>query len=99
MTSIALVSPKLSVTLTSSIEILGASSTKAFRVVVQPLEPVTTTRYEPPRFTNSLPPPSNTSAISEEVIGSPFRVQTRSEEHTSELQSRPQLVCRLLLEN
>src|SRR5690554_7523323 len=25
-------------------------------------------------------------------------VQSRSEEHTSELQSRPQLVCRLLLE-
>src|SRR5690554_6997791 len=28
----------------------------------------------------------------------PLRVQVRSEEHTSELQSRPHLVCRLLLE-
>src|SRR3989442_13120445 len=28
----------------------------------------------------------------------PFVVQVRSEEHTSELQSRPHLVCRLLLE-
>src|SRR3989442_11383325 len=27
-----------------------------------------------------------------------FNVQVRSEEHTSELQSRPHLVCRLLLE-
>src|SRR3989442_3678258 len=27
-----------------------------------------------------------------------FAVQNRSEEHTSELQSRPHLVCRLLLE-
>src|SRR5690554_7602444 len=28
----------------------------------------------------------------------PLKYQTRSEEHTSELQSRPHLVCRLLLE-
>src|SRR5690554_3809990 len=28
----------------------------------------------------------------------PYRVDVRSEEHTSELQSRPHLVCRLLLE-
>src|SRR5690554_7765026 len=28
----------------------------------------------------------------------PFALQVRSEEHTSELQSRPHLVCRLLLE-
>src|SRR3989442_7260271 len=28
----------------------------------------------------------------------PLRASTRSEEHTSELQSRPHLVCRLLLE-
>src|SRR3989442_7656224 len=31
-------------------------------------------------------------------IGSRFRGEFRSEEHTSELQSRPHLVCRLLLE-
>src|SRR5690554_7202487 len=35
---------------------------------------------------------------SEEHDENAFRVQVRSEEHTSELQSRPHLVCRLLLE-
>src|SRR5215813_15378383 len=32
------------------------------------------------------------------LVGWRFFVRTRSEEHTSELQSRPHLVCRLLLE-
>src|SRR5690554_6975958 len=32
------------------------------------------------------------------TLSSPVRRPTRSEEHTSELQSRPHLVCRLLLE-
>src|SRR5205823_3012960 len=32
------------------------------------------------------------------VVDSPFRCKTRSEEHTSELQSLAYLVCRLLLE-
>src|SRR3712207_6846462 len=32
------------------------------------------------------------------VIGRPYRGAARSEEHTSELQSRQYLVCRLLLE-
>src|SRR5206468_4801886 len=31
-------------------------------------------------------------------IAAPFKNRTRSEEHTSELQSRSDLVCRLLLE-
>src|SRR3989442_11727220 len=31
-------------------------------------------------------------------VGKPPRLEFRSEEHTSELQSRPHLVCRLLLE-
>src|SRR5436305_9226112 len=31
-------------------------------------------------------------------VGRTPRIPTRSEEHTSELQSRPHLVCRLLLE-
>src|SRR3989442_11443474 len=50
-------------------------------------------------------PDSETSvAASESVKNSvlfnplPFQIKTRSEEHTSELQSRPHLVCRLLLE-
>src|SRR3712207_8562595 len=33
-----------------------------------------------------------------EVLGQPAGVEARSEEHTSELQSRQYLVCRLLLE-
>src|SRR3989442_15225433 len=32
------------------------------------------------------------------VAGAPHELGRRSEEHTSELQSRPHLVCRLLLE-
>src|SRR3989442_6076351 len=32
------------------------------------------------------------------AVGGPGGVDLRSEEHTSELQSRPHLVCRLLLE-
>src|SRR3989442_7444312 len=34
----------------------------------------------------------------QEQISQPFAARGRSEEHTSELQSRPHLVCRLLLE-
>src|SRR5690554_7766467 len=33
-----------------------------------------------------------------QLLGSDLRLSQRSEEHTSELQSRPHLVCRLLLE-
>ena len=36
--------------------------------------------------------------IGPEVMGEVYRVIDRSEEHTSELQSRTNLVCRLLLE-
>src|SRR5439155_13994311 len=36
--------------------------------------------------------------IAREVLGAERRVAVRSEEHTSELQSRGHLVCRLLLE-
>src|SRR5215813_11501695 len=36
--------------------------------------------------------------LAEAVEGAQVVVDVRSEEHTSELQSRPQLVCRLLLE-
>src|SRR6266498_4570442 len=55
----------------------------------------------PPRSTlfpyttlfRSWPPSTRSSAMRE-----PWRGGPRSEEHTSELQSRPHLVCRLLLE-
>src|SRR5438034_1173070 len=36
--------------------------------------------------------------VSEQVSGPPWRYPARSEEHTSELQSHSDLVCRLLLE-
>src|SRR3989442_5326159 len=38
------------------------------------------------------------SALAPEVLISISWIDSRSEEHTSELQSRPHLVCRLLLE-
>src|SRR2546421_7804396 len=38
------------------------------------------------------------SSIPQEIDDSPASTITRSEEHTSELQSRSDLVCRLLLE-
>src|SRR5436305_8681044 len=37
-------------------------------------------------------------AAAQALAREPFRLKRRSEEHTSELQSRPHLVCRLLLE-
>src|SRR5436305_11310429 len=37
-------------------------------------------------------------AAGKAIIGAPVVTVNRSEEHTSELQSRPHLVCRLLLE-
>src|SRR3989442_5976663 len=46
-----------------------------------------------PRLYSWRPVAARQSASSSPVIGRP-----RSEEHTSELQSRPHLVCRLLLE-
>src|SRR5690554_2738407 len=45
-----------------------------------------------------IPPNSFALARTVEYFRIPRSVLTRSEEHTSELQSRPHLVCRLLLE-
>src|SRR3712207_9210808 len=42
--------------------------------------------------------PASSVAMSTVLICPPGRAPTRSEEHTSELQSRQYLVCRLLLE-
>src|SRR3712207_7907536 len=60
-------------------------------VVIARVEPLTTTRKVAGPFDYRLP---------EEpvAIGSVVRIPFRSEEHTSELQSRQYLVCRLLLE-
>src|SRR5690554_7040619 len=45
-----------------------------------------------------MPPKTKTSPASISTIRSTMSCACRSEEHTSELQSRPHLVCRLLLE-
>src|SRR3712207_8627853 len=47
------------------------------------------------------PPPKSILTCSASLVSYPFRTEVtsvRSEEHTSELQSRQYLVCRLLLE-
>src|SRR5215813_304671 len=55
-----------------------------------PISPTLPTKRKPLRAT------VRTRCCSSPV--SPMALRTRSEEHTSELQSRPHLVCRLLLE-
>src|SRR5690554_7412817 len=58
------------------------------------------------QYADSLLPNTGFSKSFERLLSSQFiqspnygtRCSTRSEEHTSELQSRPHLVCRLLLE-
>src|SRR5690554_7676825 len=51
------------------------------------------------RAIENLPPDANPPSIRKEDADSdPIVFLNRSEEHTSELQSRPHLVCRLLLE-
>src|SRR2546422_5854255 len=54
---------------------------------------------EPPSITSLPAPPKSRSLPSPPRISSaPMSAPCRSEEHTSELQSRLHLVCRLLLE-
>src|SRR3989442_9612704 len=55
-----------------------------------------TTRWTPP----PAPPSTGTTVdtLQAAFVAVAERVRPRSEEHTSELQSRPHLVCRLLLE-
>src|SRR5258707_10704686 len=52
----------------------------------------------PGRAWHDISPRQNRMAIVLEQIGGRVEARTRSEEHTSELQSRQYLVCRLLLE-
>src|SRR3712207_8721835 len=49
-------------------------------------------------FSTSRSPPSGSSSPSSSFASASPRPHPRSEEHTSELQSRQYLVCRLLLE-
>src|SRR3712207_7941629 len=51
-----------------------------------------------PRPSSPVPPPHSPSAIAATSSASRHAPARRSEEHTSELQSRQYLVCRLLLE-
>src|SRR2546427_8710403 len=52
----------------------------------------------PPRAAAPVPPRSVTAAAPESPVTPLAEITTRSEEHTSELQSQSNLVCRLLLE-
>src|SRR3989344_8871014 len=54
-------------------------------------------RHSPPYSANRWATSSSTSAISSQTSADAWR-EDRSEEHTSELQSHVNLVCRLLLE-
>src|SRR5476649_1359174 len=50
-------------------------------------------------FTQNTPPPgSSEGGLLNAIVGSVIMTAIRSEEHTSELQSHSDLVCRLLLE-
>src|SRR3712207_7255587 len=51
-----------------------------------------------PSSTSTIPCINRASAEAASPPGNSARVRARSEEHTSELQSRQYLVCRLLLE-
>src|SRR5690606_2891782 len=54
--------------------------------------------WHPDRPPGHQPPPGDCAALRHRVPPGAFLVRGRSEEHTSELQSRENLVCRLLLE-
>src|SRR3989442_10021731 len=57
-----------------------------------------TTLFRSHRALQPVPPFAHRSPKGEGLHAGGTRKQARSEEHTSELQSRPHLVCRLLLE-
>src|SRR5690606_41564633 len=67
----------------------GGRGLPHFRGTVSTCSPLNGLRYRGPRRTN---------VIDSNIMPTIFRCVARSEEHTSELQSRENLVCRLLLE-
>src|SRR5690554_7020680 len=80
---------------------LPAPAPPSTRYLQEPLSPPEC-RFRCRRYQGSLPltapapaPRIKTGTQGSQLFSSPGR---RSEEHTSELQSRPHLVCRLLLE-
>src|SRR2546426_3475361 len=62
------------------------------------LFPYTTLFRSPGRARPGAPPPARAPARAQADVGMGSRMRRRSEEHTSELQSPCNLVCRLLLE-
>src|SRR3989449_1792167 len=78
---------------------LGRAASTTKRVLVPTLvRRASTPRYRVSRCANASYGPSMRSTVSHGAISSPSYSAYRSEEHTSELQSRLHLVCRLLLE-
>src|SRR3712207_7558535 len=65
--------------------------TPLFRSIVEKPHPVFTRRGDDVHCTVEVP-------MTAAALGTSLTLETRSEEHTSELQSRQYLVCRLLLE-
>src|SRR5436309_7795055 len=71
----------------------------ARRVPARPARPAVRGGPRCPAVSRFLrPPPHPTSQTGQDPRHSPSASRGRSEEHTSELQSRENLVCRLLLE-
>src|SRR5690606_39571855 len=72
------------------------------RVRIRTAEPLPVDAYADSRRTGSfiLIDPSDGTTLTAGMVGESIRMKepVRSEEHTSELQSRENLVCRLLLE-
>src|SRR3989442_4458021 len=68
------------------------------RVAAQAILPVPLVAAQPSLGVDQFAPGQKLLADGSQPIEGDQRVVLRSEEHTSELQSRPHLVCRLLLE-
>src|SRR2546423_4905334 len=72
------------------------ATTEIYTLSLHDALPILAARYAPwPEITYLAFPPVPSSLV---IFGSGYGLGTRSEEHTSELQSLAYLVCRLLLE-
>src|SRR3712207_6846315 len=75
--------------------------TTLFRSLPSPTKPVSGVKVQVLPLQTTVPPtgvPTSSASVGSSPSTSLARTGTRSEEHTSELQSRQYLVCRLLLE-
>src|SRR3989442_4398279 len=87
----------------SSLASAGCSSRRRIAAASPRGSPGATTRPQPSRISGIIETAVETIGRPRAIASKSFAgtcpiVSTRSEEHTSELQSRPHLVCRLLLE-